>query len=580
MVVMNGIRLVRCLAALLAWVLGPVVAFGQGGNVADRILVKPAAGVSEVGVHALLASHGAEQVGQIDRIGVRVVRVPAERLERVLAALSHNPTIEFAERDVLAQALLVPSDPSYPSQWHLPKIRSAEAWDLGTGQRRDILAVVDTGVAYEHGDLKGKLLQGYNFVAGNNNAADDNGHGTLVAGAAAALSNNSVGVAGVAWQCQILPVKVLDASGSGSHSAIANGIIYAADQGARVINLSLGSSVGSRTLERAVNYAWGKNAVLVAAAGNNGTNALVYPAAYPNVLGVSALDSNDALPSWSSFGSHVMLAAPGVNILTTHVGGGYGYASGTSLATPLVSGVAALVVGARPELTNSEVRQVLQGTATDLGTAGYDQSFGYGRVDAYAAVKFAAGLQAADITAPLVRLSAPSPASGLVDVLVDATDDVGVARVELYLDGARIGTSTAGSVAFGWDTRTVADGDHVLEARAYDAAGNVGSSGAQVVAVRNQTVADASAPVVGFKSPADGAVVSRNVSIAIASSDNVGVTKVDLFINGRLAGTSTSPNPTFSWNTGKELPGTYRLQAYAYDAAGNIGTTAITVYKR
>ena len=127
MVGMNGNRLIRAWVGLVAWIVGSVAAFGQAGSVPGQILVKPAAGASEVGLHALLASHGAEQVGEVGRIGVRIIRVPGERLERVLAALSRNPTIEFAERDVLAQALLVPSDPSYPSQWHLPKIRSAEA---------------------------------------------------------------------------------------------------------------------------------------------------------------------------------------------------------------------------------------------------------------------------------------------------------------------------------------------------------------------------------------------------------------------------------------------------------------------
>jgi subtilisin family serine protease len=550
------------------------------GFAPERILVKPAGSMSEVAVHALLASHGAKEVGRVAQIGVRVVRVPALRLEQVLAALSRNPNIEFAEKDPLAQAMLAANDPSYSSQWHLPKIQSTQAWDISTGRRDDIIAVLDTGVSYNHPDLSGKVLQGYNFVSGNNNAADDHGHGTLVAGAATASSNNGVGVAGVAWKNLILPVKVLDASGSGSHSAIANGITYAADQGARVINLSLGSSSGSRTLENAVKYAWGKNSLLVAAAGNNGNNVLFYPAAYANVLGVSALNSNDLLPSWSSYGSHVSLSAPGVNILTTHIGGAYGYASGTSLAAPLVSGAAALVIGTKPELFNSEVRQILENHATDLGTAGYDQYFGHGRVDAFAAVKAAAGATVADVTAPLVLMNVPSPAVGTVEVLVDATDDVGVVGVELYLNGSRIGQSSAAAVAFTWDSTTVADGQHVLEARAYDAVGNVGSSGTLTVTVSNTVVADTTAPTVVFKSPANGASVSKTVTIALAASDQVGVVLVELFINGKRVGTSTSANPSFSWNTTKIARGEHRLQAYAHDAAGNIGTAAIIVYKR
>ncbi len=209
----------------------------QPAFVSDQILVKPAAATGEAALHAAFAAQDAREVGRIPELGVRRLRVPAEQLDRVLAALSRNPNIEFAEKDPIAHAMLTPNDPSFGSQWHLPKINAPLAWDLGTGDAGILVAVLDTGIAYGHPDLKGKVLQGYNFISNNTNAADDHGHGTLVAGAAAALSNNGAGVAGVAWKNTILPVKVLDAAGSGSHSAIANGLIYAADQGARIINL-------------------------------------------------------------------------------------------------------------------------------------------------------------------------------------------------------------------------------------------------------------------------------------------------------------------------------------------------------
>jgi len=551
----------------------------------DRILVKANDHMNEVAVHALLASHGAEESGRVPQIGVRIVKVPADRLERVLAALNRNPNIEFAEKDPIAQAVLTPNDPQYGNQWHLPKIKSPQAWDITTGARDTVIAILDTGIAYNHPDLKGKILQGYNFIGGNTNAADDQGHGTLVSGAAAALSNNGIGVAGVAWNNLILPVKVLDSKGSGSHSTIANGITYAADNGARIINLSLGSTSGSRTLERAVNYAWNRNSILVAAAGNNGNSTLFYPAAYANVIGVSALNSSDTLPSWSSFGSHVSVSAPGVSILTTTVSGSYGYASGTSLASPLVAGVAALVAGSTPQLTNAEVRSIVESTATDLGAAGYDIYYGHGRVDAHAAVVAAAGSIVDDITAPLVRISSPAPGatvSGTVDVLVDATDDVGVTRIELYVDGSLLASSASASVAFAWNTTTAADGVRVLEARAYDAAGNVGSSGNVSVTVANASggTVDATPPQVAITSPADGATVSRNVKIDVVASDDVGVVLIELFINGRRVGTSTSSTASFSWNTNREPRGEHLLQAYAHDAAGNVSTTSIKVYKR
>jgi thermitase len=499
-----------------------------------------------------------------------------------LEALGRNPNIEFAERDPVAQALLVPNDPHYGSQWHLPKINAPAAWDLGTGDRNTVIAVLDTGVAYSHPDLKGKVLQGYNFIGNNTNAADDQGHGTLVAGAAAAISNNSAGVSGVAWQNLILPVKVLDANGSGSHSAIANGIVYAADQGARVINLSLGSTSGSSTLESAVKYAWNKNAVLVAAAGNNGNNTLVYPAAYGQVIGVSGLTSSDVLATWSSYGTHVSLAAPGANILTTTMSGSYGYASGTSLASPLVAGVAGLVAAATPELLNGEVREVVEKTATDLGAAGFDTLYGNGRVNAAAAVKEGLNRKVSDITAPQVAISSPAASatvSGVVDVLVDATDNVGVTKLEFYVNASRLASTTASSAAFVWDTRALADGSYTLEARAYDAAGNAGYSAKVTVKVAN-SAADTTAPTVAIISPSDGSTVTKTVSIKVAASDNVGVARVDLFINGKHFASSTSSTPTFSWNTAKYAKGTHLIQALARDAAGNGSVASIQVTKK
>ena len=299
--------------------------------VPGRVLVKPSAQANENSMRASLNAAGAREVARIPQLGVRVLEVPEAAEERVVAALAHNPNFEFAEPDYVAEAVVTPNDTYYSSyQWHLPKIGAPAAWDVTTGAATVKIAVVDSGVQANHPDLGGRVLAGYDFVNNDADPSDDNGHGTAVAGAAAATGNNGSGVAGVAWNVAILPVKVLGADNTGSYSAIASGINYAADQGARIINLSLGGTTSSRTLQSAVTYAWSKGCVIVAAAGNNGSSAAFYPAAYSEAVAVSALTAGDVLPSWSNYGSYVDISAPGENITTTAAGGGYITMSGTS----------------------------------------------------------------------------------------------------------------------------------------------------------------------------------------------------------------------------------------------------------
>ncbi|MFM8788927.1 MAG: S8 family serine peptidase, partial [Chthoniobacterales bacterium] len=264
--------------------------------VPGRVLVKPADGADEAAVQGSLKAAGAREIGRVPQIGVRILQVPAQAEARVIAALSNNPNIEFAEPDYIANIILTPNDPYYSAyQWHLPKVSAPSAWDTTTGSSAVTVAVVDSGVQANHPDLVGRVLAGYDFVNNDSDPADDNGHGTAVAGVAAAQGNDGIGVAGAAWNVAILPVKTMNSSGSGSHSAIANGITYSADRGAKIINLSLGGTTSSSTLQNAVSYAWNKGSLLVAAAGNNGSSTTVYPAAYPNVVAVSATTSADTL---------------------------------------------------------------------------------------------------------------------------------------------------------------------------------------------------------------------------------------------------------------------------------------------
>jgi len=550
-----------------------------------QILVKPKASLSEVALHALLSSHGARETDSIPALNVRIVRVPAAAAARVLAALNRDLDVEYAEPDFKAEAIGTANDPYYTngSEWHLAKIQAPFAWDITTGATGIIIAVVDSGANYSHPDLKDKLLAGYDFVNSDGDPSDDNGHGTAAAGSAAPSSNNSTGVAGVAWSNPILPVKVLAADGSGSYSAIVNGITYAADRGARLINLSLGGTSSSRTLQDAVNYAWNKNAVIVAAAGNNGNDTPVYPAACTNVVAVSATNSSDTLPAWSNYGSYVDVAAPGESILSLYGADSYAYWSGTSFSSPVAAGVVALMASANPKLSNAQLVDLLLKNSDDLGAVGYDVSYGYGRVNAYRATAAAKNFVTPDTSAPVANISSPangSTVAGTIGVAVSATDNVGVSKIELYMDAQLVAQSATASATFSLNTLNYADGAHTLQARAYDAAGNVGATSISVT-VQNSTTADTTAPVATITSPADGSTITtRTLKIYVNGTDNVGVVKLELYIDGKIFGSSTASSAVFSWNTMKAAKGAHQLQAYAYDAAGNVGgSSLITIYK-
>ncbi len=404
-------RLARALAVvlILSLALGSVSAVGAvgpsgaaeprpGAFALGRILVKfrPGAAAGErAEVHRAL---GGRVLEEIAAIGVEVVSVPAGAELALVAAYARNPLVEYAELDHVAYAVGEPNDPYFDRQWGLSNgndadIDAPEAWDLTRGSDSVLIAILDTGIDQDHEDLAGKLAGSKNFT--RSRTVDDlYGHGTHVAGIAAAATDNGKGVAGVGYDSRLLNVKVLDDTGSGYYSWIAKGITWAADNGGKVINMSLGGSAQSRMLEEAVNYAWGKGVVLVAAAGNGGSSDPLYPAYYENCIAVAATDSNDQKASWSSYGAWVDVAAPGVSIFSTvpnhtstlfgRVKPPYAYASGTSMATPHVAGVAALVWAQYPNYTNGEVRTQIEATADKI--AGTGTYWRYGRVNACRAV--------------------------------------------------------------------------------------------------------------------------------------------------------------------------------------------------
>ncbi|MBB2942727.1 type VII secretion-associated serine protease mycosin [Actinoplanes lutulentus] len=351
-------------------------------------------GVSYAGVPATVTeAQPARVVGTtVDALGRPVVTVH-EATDRAETA-ELLATVPNAQLDVPVRVAAAPtgSDPYRKQQWGLTKIKAPTAWATSTGAGVTV-AVIDTGVDAAHPDLAGKVLAGYDVLNGKaGGTTDANGHGTHVAGIIGAVTGNGVGVSGVAPDAKILPVRVFGANGAGYMSDVVEGIVWATDHGANVINMSLGSTTKLSALSDAVAYARGKGVTVVAAAGNEREDGspISYPAADTGVIAVAATDSADRYGSYSNAGSYVDVAAPGSNIVSTYptalTGGEYAAMSGTSMAAPQVAAVAALLEAYQPALNPSQIEKILEASAVDLGAAGFDYNYGNGRVDAVAAL--------------------------------------------------------------------------------------------------------------------------------------------------------------------------------------------------
>lgn len=302
--------------------------------------------------------------------------------------------VAFAEPHFLymTNESVEPNDMLYAKyQWNLPAIETIPGWDVTRGSEDVVVAVIDTGVDMNHPDLEGRTTEGINIVNEQSKPLDDVGHGTHVAGIISALVNNREGVAGISWYNKIMPIKVLDETGAGTTYSVAQGIIWAADHGAKVINMSLGNYADAQFLHDAIRYAFDKDVVLIAASGNDNTERPGYPAAYPEVFAVAATDSRQQKASFSNYGDYIDVAAPGVNIASTYPDNHYAALSGTSMASPHVTALAALIRSANPLLKNTEVMDIMRQTAIDLGDRGKDKYYGYGQIDIVKAVSQAAG---------------------------------------------------------------------------------------------------------------------------------------------------------------------------------------------
>lgn len=485
-----------------------------GRYVPDEIVVKFHPGVSDEVIGKMNRDHGAVVLSTSRVAGFKRLQIPkGKTVTEMVAIYRHNPNVEYAEPNFIAHAFAAPDDPLYPLQWDMDNdpfggIHLNTAREVETGIDSVIVAVIDTGVAYEDyveagipigrsGKFTGgtvfaqapdlaatSFAAGYDFVNNDMHPNDDEGHGTHVTGTIAQSTDNTLGVAGIAPGCTIMPVKVLDNTGSGTYTAVAEGIYFAADNGAKVINMSLGGPDSSLTLEEALAYAHNAGVTIVCASGNDAATTVSYPAAYDSYcIAVGATRFDEAVSWYSNQGASLDLTAPGGDTSVDQNGDGYGdgvlqqthdgsdytafayyFYQGTSMATPHVAGVAALLLsqGVRNgiDLTPEDVRAALQATAEDHGPVGWDSAYGWGIVDAVAALQYYADT---DNNAPIA--DPKGPYGGDEDALI-------------AFDGAYDAQTESGSydpdgdtITYSWDFGDGATAAGATPTHSYDAGG-------------------------------------------------------------------------------------------------------------
>lgn len=533
------------------------------------LLIQPKKGFSKANLHALIQQEKGTIKEEIRGIDVQVVSFPDEDTKgKAKTKLKMHKGIKFIEEDKKVPHSFISNDPT--TAWQNTKIGAPAAWDISQGNGQ-IIAILDSGILATHPDLSASIVPGYNVYDNNYDLTDVIGHGTAVAGVAAAILNNATGSAGVAGQAQIMPIRISDTTGYAYFSAMAKGLTWAADNGADIANISYQNAAGSSTVWAAADYLRSKGGLVVIAAGNTGIQESF--AQSNSVISVSATDSNDNKASWSSYGSYVDLSAPGVSVYTTNSSGGYSNASGTSFSAPITAGGVALVKSLIPQASPTEVEQILTSTAKDLGTAGYDIFFGNGRLDVAAAMNAAQNYQFIDRTAPTVSITSPVnnfTTEQPFSVDINAVDNVRVENVELLVNGVSYGTDTTAPYSYYVDTTTYTDGTLRLVAKAYDATGNVGSSTAiNVVLSRVVATPDTTAPTItSFRTSTS----RTSVKVTATATDNKAVTQMTLAINGKVVATSSSGSLSYTWNTRKVASGTYQMTVMAKDAAGNTTT--------
>lgn len=511
--------------------------------VPDELMIRFRPQVDDETKGKIRAAHRLIKKQTIPQIGVEVVNVAPDERQKVMETLVSDPSVESVESNAITRLAFAPNDPYFNDgkQWAPQKIQAPAAWDISMGNNVKI-AIIDFGVDAGHPDLAANIwtnlgeipgngidddgngyvddVHGYNFYYHNADTSDDCGHGTGVAGIAAAVTNNGIGIAGIAPGSMIMPIKA-GSCGGGNYSSMISGLFYAADNGARVINISAGAPSDSTYLSDAVNYARSKGAIVVAAVGNDNSTIPFYPASYPAAFAVAGTLQGDMRYLSSNYGSQVDIAAPATPIYTTWwtptSGSMYTSAGGTSDAAPHVAGLAALLFAKNPNYTASDVEYIIEMSADDLGTAGRDDYFGYGRINASRALGWTGplptGILAAsptpiptsiptstpvptivfssrkiklitptpdpnDTIPPTVTLSSPLDRSvftkGTINLVAGASDNYGVKQVQFYVAGKLICSISVSPYQCAWGAKHV--GTYSIYAKATDINGKSSST--------------------------------------------------------------------------------------------------------
>jgi len=402
--------------------------------VEQEVLIKISPGAD---VEKIVAEVGGSIIEMLPQVSViRVKLKSGVSVAGAIQILEELEGLEYVEPNRIYYMDLVPNDTGYTNRQWAPQLAGAEeAWNITTGDNSIIIAVTDTGVDGTHPDLSGKVIAGYdtfhNIAISANTNSDVHGHGTHCAGIAAAVGNNNQGMAGVAWGSKIMPIKISDDGPdySANDFDMAQAFIWVAESGADIISCSFGGKEYSQTMKDAIDYAViDMGCVMVASMGNSAVNEVNYPAGYQSVIAVGATNAHDEIADFSTTGNHMSVCAPGVEIYSTLPGNIYEYWDGTSMACPFVSGAAALILSHNPGMSPEAVKTQLEDTAVDLGSTGFDSTFGYGRVNLAAAV------------------GAVNPNKyGIVDVLVtdSLSNPISGASVILWQGGTVISTTNS-----------------------------------------------------------------------------------------------------------------------------------------